>query len=134
MKTVAIIAVIGLIIGVWFFVQPRTLNLSGSAFNFRSGSCVFTYSRRGRVVIDVLITPPRKSKSDFDPIRMVVTTDKGNFPFGDSGRAYVFDGDKWLVIPIAHLHEGRLPRVEELEQCSSIIEIAERVIGRKIER
>ena len=132
MKAAIAIAVVVLVIVIWMMARSREVQHAGFSFGYRNGDCAVWYTRKGRQIFDVLVVPRTKMQQVFDAGSSVVTTSDGKFPFGTAGRAYILDGDRWLSVSIEPFSEGGLPRIDDLTNCSSITEIAERVLGRKI--
>ena len=134
MKTTVILIVVVLVVLVWALLQNREVEHAGFSFSYRNGDCAVWYTRKGRQIHDVLVVPRTSLGQVLDAGNSTVTTSDGQVVFGTLGRAYVLDGDRWVTVAIEPFSEGRLPRIDDMKNCTSISEIAERVTGRKIAR
>ena len=132
MKAAIALTIAVIVLAAWMMFWSREVEHAGFSFSYQKGDCAVWYSRKGRQILDVLVVPRTRLQQVFDAGSTIVTTTDGQFPFGTAGRAYVLDGDRWVTVSIEPFSEGGLPRIDDLTNCSSITEIAERVIGRKI--
>jgi hypothetical protein len=120
-----------LLVGALWLFQSRSVRQSAYGVRYRGGECTVWYSRRGTTVIDVLIVPRLKLRQVF---RLgLLTTSAGVVQFGTSGKAYILDGARWIIVPIQPLDERDMP----LGRCdgrNDIVEAAECVLSRSIPR
>ena len=131
LKTIAVIVILTLVVAAYWVFRSRSIRQSAYGVRYRGGDCTVWYSRRGTTVSDVLIAPRLKLQEVFRAGPRLLATSDGVVSFGATGKAYILDGARWVIVPIQPFDEREMP----LGVCNdrdTILEVAECVLKRPI--
>lgn len=87
------------------------------------------YSRQDDKILDMLIAPRETFRRSYDAARSRFRIGDDEVAFGNTHKAYIFDGGQWRTVPLKNLTEADLPSVVDLEKCASTGEIARKIVG-----
>ena len=132
MKAIAVILVLTLVVGAFWIFRSRSIRQSAYGIRYRGGDCTVWYSRRGYTVSDVLIAPRLKLQEVFSAGPRLLTTSEGVVSFGATGKAYILDGARWVIVSIPPFDERELPPLGSCNDRNTILEVAECVLKRPI--